>query len=243
MASPKLRVIISALLLLVPAVLSIALDPTQLEQNGLPSPPNNFAAKSPVVDAPVYSDNRIVENSWTNSFKRALQGPTGQMVVHIAKEVIARQVGGSQVLSLNLTNLLILLFLKAIIFAAGLIGAGSWGQYARSLDNGENEKTTRSACCYECAFFSFAFTYRHSFGLPLPLSALSNHFRRSSTSPDAIIRVNCLYNIRQLLPVSISLVDDLITRQDTKEIIVHKLKEMLCNSNCQCLCHTRSRGR
>lgn len=165
MASPKLRVIISALLLIVPAVLSIALDPTQLEQNGLPSLPNhsnnNFAAKSPIVDAPVYSDNQIVENTWTDSFKRALHGPTGQMVVHIAKEVIARQVGGSQVLSLNLTNLLILLFLKAIIFAAGLIGAGSWGQYARSLDNGENEKMTRSACCYECAFFFVCLTFIH----------------------------------------------------------------------------------
>lgn len=96
-------------------------------------------AKSPVVDAPVYNvnDNEVQENTWTDSIKRALHGPTGQMVVHIAKEVIARQVGGTQVLSLNLTNLLILLFLKAIIFAAGLIGAGSWGQYGRNLDNGE----------------------------------------------------------------------------------------------------------
>lgn len=36
-----------------------------------------------------------------------------------------------QILSLNLTNLLILVFLKALIFSAGLIGAGNWGQYAR----------------------------------------------------------------------------------------------------------------
>lgn len=97
--------------------------------------------KSPIVDAPVYTVTKIEEVSWADTFRRALEGPTGQMVVHIAKEVIARQVGGTQVLSLNLTNLLILLFLKAIIFAAGLIGAGSWGQYARSLDNGKS--TTR----------------------------------------------------------------------------------------------------
>lgn len=37
-----------------------------------------------------------------------------------------------QVLSLNLTNLLILVLLKALIFAAGLVGAGNWGQYARA---------------------------------------------------------------------------------------------------------------
>lgn len=37
-----------------------------------------------------------------------------------------------QILSLNLTNLLILVLLKALIFAAGLIGAGNWGQYARA---------------------------------------------------------------------------------------------------------------
>lgn len=110
----------------------MGIDPSTVEEKSLPSLPN-----SPIVDAPVYSSNEVLENTWTGTFKRALEGPTGQMVVHIAKEVIARQVGGTQVLSLNLTNLLILLFLKAIIFAAGLIGAGSWGQYARSLDNGE----------------------------------------------------------------------------------------------------------
>lgn len=139
---------ISALLfLLIPAaILSMGIDPSQLEQNALTpsasaasssSSSLPFESKSPIVGAPVYSDSEVMESSWTDTFKRALHGPTGQMVVHIAKEVIARQVGGTQVLSLNLTNLLILLFLKAIIFAAGLIGAGSWGQYARSLDNGE----------------------------------------------------------------------------------------------------------
>lgn len=36
-----------------------------------------------------------------------------------------------QILSLNLTNLLVLILLKALIFAAGLLGAGNFGQYAR----------------------------------------------------------------------------------------------------------------
>lgn len=37
-----------------------------------------------------------------------------------------------QILSLNLSNLLVLVLLKALIFAAGLVGAGNWGHYARS---------------------------------------------------------------------------------------------------------------
>lgn len=37
-----------------------------------------------------------------------------------------------QILSLNLTNLLILVLLKTLILAAGLIGAGNWGQYGRA---------------------------------------------------------------------------------------------------------------
>lgn len=43
--------------------------------------------------------------------------------------------GASQVVSLNLTNLLVLVLLKALIFAAGSLGAGVWkGGYARSND-------------------------------------------------------------------------------------------------------------
>lgn len=46
--------------------------------------------------------------------------------------------GSSQVISLNLTNLLVLFLLKALIFAAGSIGAGTWkGGYARSDDGDE----------------------------------------------------------------------------------------------------------
>lgn len=46
--------------------------------------------------------------------------------------------GSSQVISLNLTNLLVLVLLKALIFAAGSLGAGTWkGGYARSIDGEE----------------------------------------------------------------------------------------------------------
>lgn len=46
--------------------------------------------------------------------------------------------GASQIVSLNLTNLLVLVLLKALIFAAGSLGAGTWkGGYARSIDGEE----------------------------------------------------------------------------------------------------------
>lgn len=70
--------------------------------------------------------------TWLDTARNALSGPAGQIVVHVAKEMISRSTGNSQILSLNLTNLMILVLLKALIFAAGLIGAGNWGHYARS---------------------------------------------------------------------------------------------------------------
>ncbi|XP_044254731.1 uncharacterized protein LOC123005157 [Tribolium madens] len=46
--------------------------------------------------------------------------------------------GGSQVVSLNLTNLLVLVLLKALIFAAGSLGTGTWkGGLGRSSDGEE----------------------------------------------------------------------------------------------------------
>ncbi|KAF2900114.1 hypothetical protein ILUMI_06074 [Ignelater luminosus] len=46
--------------------------------------------------------------------------------------------GGSQVVSLNLTNLVVLVLLKALIFAAGSLGAGNWkGGLGRSSDGEE----------------------------------------------------------------------------------------------------------
>lgn len=57
--------------------------------------------------------------------------PTGQMAVQMAKEFISRSAGGNQVLSLNLTSLLIIVLLKALIFSTGLLGAGNYSQYGR----------------------------------------------------------------------------------------------------------------
>lgn len=46
--------------------------------------------------------------------------------------------GASQVVALNLTNLFVLVLLKALIFAAGSLGAGAWkGGFARSNDGEE----------------------------------------------------------------------------------------------------------
>lgn len=59
-----------------------------------------------------------------------------------AFEFMARASGTSEVLSLNLTNLLILLALKAVIFAIGLFSGGGGqvnnGQFGRSADGGES---------------------------------------------------------------------------------------------------------
>ncbi|XP_055643496.1 uncharacterized protein LOC129779810 [Toxorhynchites rutilus septentrionalis] len=74
---------------------------------------------------------RPAGRGFTDNAKDLLASPAGQLAVSFAKEMISRSVGNSQVLSLNLSNLLILFLLKALIFAAGLIGAGNWGQYAR----------------------------------------------------------------------------------------------------------------
>ncbi|CAH0625367.1 unnamed protein product [Chrysodeixis includens] len=65
----------------------------------------------------------------------------GQVVSSLAKAFFARSAGSSQVLSLNLTNLVILIVLKALILAAGFFGAGAWKgghYYGRSLDDNTN---------------------------------------------------------------------------------------------------------
>ncbi|TMW51612.1 hypothetical protein DOY81_003262, partial [Sarcophaga bullata] len=74
---------------------------------------------------------------WLKSVQDIFSSPTGHVVVQVAKELINRSAGNSQVLSLNLTNLLIILLLKILIFSAGLLGAGHWSNYgyARSDDN------------------------------------------------------------------------------------------------------------
>ncbi|XP_073817494.1 uncharacterized protein [Musca autumnalis] len=74
---------------------------------------------------------------WLKGMQDMVSSPTGHVVVQVAKELLNRSTGNSQVLSLNLTNLIIILLLKVLIFSAGLLGAGHWSNYgyARSNDN------------------------------------------------------------------------------------------------------------
>ncbi|XP_002053049.2 uncharacterized protein [Drosophila virilis] len=67
--------------------------------------------------------------SWLRSAQDMFASPAGHVVVQVAKELLHRSAGNSQVLSLNLTNLLIIVLLKVLIFSAGLLGAGHWSSY------------------------------------------------------------------------------------------------------------------
>jgi hypothetical protein len=68
-----------------------------------------------------------------------VSSPTGQLAMSMAKEFVSRSAGGNQVLSLNLSSLLILVILKALILTAGTLGAGNWSQYGRgrAIDGSE----------------------------------------------------------------------------------------------------------
>lgn len=85
---------------------------------------------------PELSNNHIDQNSWSNGImktaKNFVTSPLGQFTMSMAKEMVARSAGGNEVLSLNLTSLLILVLLKALIFATGLLGAGNWSVYGRA---------------------------------------------------------------------------------------------------------------
>uniref|UniRef100_A0A1B0BMF8 Uncharacterized protein n=1 Tax=Glossina palpalis gambiensis TaxID=67801 RepID=A0A1B0BMF8_9MUSC len=82
-------------------------------------------------------DNRF---KWLKGAQDLIASPTGHVVVQVAKELLNRSTGNSQVLNLNITNLIVILLLKVLIFTAGLLGAGHWGgygyNYGRSNDNG-----------------------------------------------------------------------------------------------------------
>ncbi|XP_013161880.1 PREDICTED: uncharacterized protein LOC106113592 [Papilio xuthus] len=79
-------------------------------------------------------------SSFLDSAGNLLSNAGGQVVSSLAKDFIARSTGSSQVLSLNLTNLVILIILKALILAAGFFGAGAWkgNHYGRSIDENKN---------------------------------------------------------------------------------------------------------
>ncbi|XP_017039929.1 uncharacterized protein LOC108087184 [Drosophila ficusphila] len=67
--------------------------------------------------------------SWLRSASGIFGSPAGHVVIQVAKELLHRSAGNSQVLSLNLTNLLIIILLKVLIFSAGMLGAGHWSGY------------------------------------------------------------------------------------------------------------------
>ncbi|XP_049874965.1 uncharacterized protein LOC126373051 isoform X2 [Pectinophora gossypiella] len=88
-----------------------------------------------------HNETSYGRSSFLDSAGNFLSGSGGQLVSTLAKDFIARSTGSSQVLSLNLTNLVILIVLKALILAAGFFGAGAWKgghHYARSLDDNKN---------------------------------------------------------------------------------------------------------
>lgn len=82
----------------------------------------------------------FMNSGFMSTARNFMSTPSGQLAVTMAKEFISRSSGGNQVLSLNLTSLLVIVLLKALIFATGLLGAGNWGQYGRgrSLENSKS---------------------------------------------------------------------------------------------------------
>lgn len=101
---------------------------------------------------PEFQNNNIDRGSgfmgsgFMNTARNFVSSPTGQMAVTMAKEFISRSAGGNQVLSLNLTSLLIIVMLKALIFSTGLLGVGNYGQFGRGrgLEGSEFVKSFKS---------------------------------------------------------------------------------------------------
>lgn len=100
---------------------------------------NNEYERMPVLPPPRRQSPEIVNNNlergWTQGFMQTAKtfaaSPAGQLAMSMAKEMVARSYGGNQVLSLNMSSLLILVLLKALIFTTGLLGGGNWSQYGR----------------------------------------------------------------------------------------------------------------
>ncbi|XP_066588528.1 uncharacterized protein [Prorops nasuta] len=72
---------------------------------------------------------RNVENK---DYRKTSDGRSGSMLTDIAKELLQRSASSSQVLNLNLSNLLLLLVLKAVVFGAGYLG--NHGYKGRELE-------------------------------------------------------------------------------------------------------------
>ncbi|KAH8318057.1 hypothetical protein KR074_004530 [Drosophila pseudoananassae] len=79
--------------------------------------------------------------SWLRNAQSMFGSPAGHVVIQVAKELIHRSAGNSQVLSLNLTNLLIIVLLKVLIFSAGMLGAGHWSGYGYGYGRGSTGRS------------------------------------------------------------------------------------------------------
>ncbi|XP_047997930.1 uncharacterized protein LOC125235416 isoform X2 [Leguminivora glycinivorella] len=104
-------------------------------------PPIPFKRQIDRYDSDGNDTAQYGRSSFLSSAGSFLSGAGGQALTNLAKEFVGRSTGSSQVLSLNLTNLVILIVLKALILAAGFFGAGAWKgghHYARSLDDNTN---------------------------------------------------------------------------------------------------------
>ncbi|XP_055383348.1 uncharacterized protein LOC129613362 [Condylostylus longicornis] len=64
---------------------------------------------------------------WMQTTQNLIKNQTGIKLFQIAKELLSRSGGTSQVLSLNLSNVFLLLLLKVLIIIAGLLGTGHYG--------------------------------------------------------------------------------------------------------------------
>ncbi|XP_063538426.1 uncharacterized protein LOC134747732 isoform X2 [Cydia strobilella] len=104
-------------------------------------PPIPFKRQIDRYDSDGNDTAQYARSSFLNSAGSFLSGAGGEVLTNLAKEFVGRSTGSSQVLSLNLTNLVILIVLKALILAAGFFGAGAWKgghHYARSLNDNTN---------------------------------------------------------------------------------------------------------
>lgn len=123
------------------AYLSILLISKSLCQEELDK--NEAYERAPILPPPSrkpmppfrdYNQNQL-QRGWGKDLmqtaKSFVASPAGQLAMSMAKEFMARSYGGNQVLSLNISSLLTLVLLKALIFTTGLMGAGNWNQYGR----------------------------------------------------------------------------------------------------------------
>lgn len=82
----------------------------QNEMNGLYSGSENIIYGSGKDYNNQPYDNATSSNSWLDSAKRLMADPAGQIVVHVAKEVISRSTGNSQVLHVLQSIKIIIIF-------------------------------------------------------------------------------------------------------------------------------------